>query len=356
MELNVSRKIVKEFINVRDENILIDNIYNDFFENFSRNITFIDYKKAGSYYSLFLNKLEIDKDDKDFKTLAYKTRLNIFDELDKNKYLNNPYYKNIKLEKDIKYKNLLLTKSTYKPFQAFIYKDIDVLASENYREINHLGYFKQEFSFIDLVEKDTTWMSITPHEIETMEESLKEVNGNVLVLGLGLGYYPYIASLKDNVKTIDIVEVNKDIISIFCENILPQFSQKKKVNIINKDALKFLIENDLNKYDYIFIDLWHTVEDGLELYVKISKILNDVKIKTNYWIETSLIASIRRALITLLEENLEGFKDKDYQNASNFFFSLINELYFKLKNSKINSKENLIKFLSNENIKKLISK
>ena len=198
-------------------------------------------------------------------------------------------------------------------------------------------------------------MSITPHEIETMEESLKEVNGNVLVLGLGLGYYPYIASLKDDVKTIDIVEVNKDIISIFCENILPQFSQKKKVNIINKDALKFLIENDLNKYDYIFIDLWHTVEDGLELYIKIKKNLKDVKDKTNYWIETSLISSVRRALITLLEENLGGFKDKDYQNASTFYDSLINELYFKLKNTRLNSKEDITHLLSNETINKLVS-
>lgn len=355
MELNLSRKIVKEFINVRDENILIDNIYNDFFENFSRNITFIDYKKADSYYSLFLNKLEIDKDDKDFGHLANKTHLNAFDELDKSKYLNNPYYRNIKLEKDVKFKNLLLTKSTYKPFQAFIYKDIDVLPNDYYREINHLGYFKHEFSFIDLIEKDTTWMSITPHEIETMEESLNEVYGNVLVLGLGLGYYPYIASLKESVKTIDIVELNKDIISIFRENILPQFSRIEKIKIFNENAINFLKENDLNKYDYIFIDLWHTVEDGLELYTKINKILKDTNIKTSYWIETSLIASIRRALITILEENLEGFKDSDYQKASTFYDSLINELYFKLKNVKINSKEDLINLLSDETVKKLIS-
>ena len=354
MELNVSRKIVKEFINVRDENILIDNIYNDFFENFSRNITFIDYKKAGSYYSLFLNKLEIDKDDKDFRHLAYKTHLNIFDELDKNKYLNNPYYKNIKLDKDIKYKNSLLTKSTYKPYQAFIYKDIDVLPNDYYREINHLGYFKHEFSFIDLIEKDTTWMSITPHEIETMEESLNEVYGNVLVLGLGLGYYPYIASSKESVKTIDIVELNKDIISIFRENILPQFSRIEKIKIFNENAINFLKENDLNKYDYIFIDLWHTVEDGLELYTNINKILKDTNIKTSYWIETSLIASIRRALITILEENLEGFKEENYKKASTFYDSLINELYFKLKNVKLNSKEDITKFLSDEEIRKLI--
>ncbi len=354
MELNLSRKIVKEFINVRDENILIDNIYNDFFENFSKNITFIDHKKADSYYSLFLNKLEIDKDDKDFRHLANKTHLNAFDELDKSKYLNNPYYRNIKLEKDVKFKNLLLTKSTYKPFQAFIYKDIDVLPNDYYREINHLGYFKHEFSFIDLIEKDTTWMSITPHEIETMEESLNQVYGNVLVLGLGLGYYPYIASLKEDVKNIDIVELNKDVITIFRENIFPQFSQKDKINIINEDALNFLNKNDLKKYDYIFIDLWHTVEDGLELYIKIKRILKDGKTKTNYRIETSLIASIRRALITLLEENLEGFKEENYKKASTFYDSLINELYFKLKNVKLNSKEDITKFLSDEEIRKLI--
>ena len=69
---------------------------------------------------------------------------------------------------------------------------------------------------------------------------------------------------------------------------------------------------------------------------------------------TSLIASIRRALITLLEENLEGFKEENYKKASTFYDSLINELYFKLKNTKLNSRENIIKFLSDETIKELI--
>ena len=69
---------------------------------------------------------------------------------------------------------------------------------------------------------------------------------------------------------------------------------------------------------------------------------------------TSLIASIRRALITLLEENLEGFKEENYKKASSFYDSLINELYFKLKNTKLNSRENIIKFLSDETIKELI--
>lgn len=354
MKLNLSKKIVNEFIKVRDENILIDNIYNDFFENFSRDISENEFQNSKSYYSLFLKKLEIDEDDKDFNALAYKAYLKKFDELKETKYLANPYYKNIKLNNDTKYKNILLTKSTYKPYQAFIYKDLSVKKDDFYREINHLGYFKNSFSFIDLVEKNTTWMSITPHEIETMEASLNEVNGKVLVLGLGLGYYPYIASLKENVTSIDIIELNEDIIEIFNENIYPQFENKEKIKVYKSEAINFIKENAIQKYDYIFVDLWHNVEDGLELYVKLFRELTKFKVKTNYWIEDSLIAALRRAIITLLEENLEGYKDKDYESSYNFYDSLINELYFKLKDKEINSKEDLIELLSEKSIKNLL--
>ena len=58
-------------------------------------------------------------------------------------------------------------------------------------------------------------MSITPNEIETMEEAVKAATGKVIVYGLGLGYYPYMISLKDEVKEIVIVENDIKIINLF---------------------------------------------------------------------------------------------------------------------------------------------
>ena len=49
-------------------------------------------------------------------------------------------------------------------------------------------------------------MSIIPNEIETMKEAIETVKGNVLVYGLGLGYFPYMISLKNDVNKITIIE------------------------------------------------------------------------------------------------------------------------------------------------------
>ena len=200
MNFKLDKHYLNKLIETREENILINNIYNDFLENYSRTITKEDLSYFSSYYELFLDKLEIDPFDKDFQHLAKKYNLSEFKKLDETKYLNNPYYQKIKLNKEVKEGNLTLKESLLPSFSAFIYKDISVKSEDYYREINHFAYFDKPFKYLELREKDVTWMSVTPHEIETMEESLKVVKGNVLVLGLGIGYYPYMASLKNDVS------------------------------------------------------------------------------------------------------------------------------------------------------------
>lgn len=356
MRVNVSKKFLNKLIETKEQNILLDNIYNDFFENYSRSFKTTDYLRFNkNYYEMFLDALEIDPTDRDFYLLSKRYKLNSFVLLHKDKYLSNPYYQRIKLNKEIKESNLILTKSTLLPFQAFLYKDIEVDSNDYYKEINNLGYFKESFSYIDLIDKDVTWMSITPHEIETMADSLKEVNGNVLVLGLGLGYYPFMASLKKEVKHIDVIEIDKNIIDIFNKIIFPQFEEQDKVNVIKEDALKYLANNNLNKYDYVFVDLWHTPFDAIALYIKINILLSKyTNIKASYWIENSIIALIRRAIITIFEENMLGYGDSNYQKAETEFDKLVNFIYFKLNNKNFSSEGEILDLLSNEKIKELI--
>ena len=354
MNFKLDKHYLYKLIETRDQNILINNIYNDFLENYSRNIKKEEINYFSSYYDLFLDKLEIDPFDKDFQHLAKKYSLDVFKKLDKNEYLNNPYYKKIKLDKEIKDGNLSLRISTLTSFSAFIYKDISIKNDDYYREINHFAYFDEPFKYLELRQNDVTWMSVTPHEIETMKESLKEVKGNVLVLGLGIGYYPYIASLKNEVKNIDIIELDRKIINIFKNNLLNQFEHQEKIHLINEEATKYLKENNLSKYDYIFVDLWHTPEDGLPLYLKISKILNSFKGQVSYWIEESILALIRRYLITLIEEKLNGFSEKDYLHSENENDEIINHLYQVSKNKNISSREEMQEFLSDVSIKNLI--
>ena len=127
MNFKLDKHYLNKLIETREENILINNIYNDFLENYSRTITKEDLSYFSSYYELFLDKLEIDPFDKDFQHLAKKYNLSEFKKLDETKYLNNPYYQKIKLNKEIKEGNLTLKESLLPSFSAFIYKVLLIL-------------------------------------------------------------------------------------------------------------------------------------------------------------------------------------------------------------------------------------
>ena len=356
MIIKASKKLVQNYIDAKEENILVNNIYNDYLENFSKEVSKIDLmKNENSLYNVFLDKLEIDPTDYDFYNLAKRYRIDNFKLLNEAKYENDAYFKNIHLPKNISSSRskLELTYSSFSPYQLFLDSKLNIDKDDYYREINHFGYFKNKFNYIDLVKNNVTWMSITPHEINTMETSIKKANGNVLILGLGLGYFPYMCSLKNNVTKIDIIELDKEIIDVFKKVILPQFKNKAKISIINQDALKFLENSSLEHYDFIFSDLWHNAEDGLKPYLEIKSLLKNFSKERDYRIEESIIAYIRRFLIGLFEENLNGYSDSNYPEEGNFIDKIYSKLYFKTKNVTLTTKSDIDSFLSDENIQKL---
>jgi hypothetical protein len=63
---------------------------------------------------------------------------------------------------------------------------------------------------------------------------------------------------------------------------------------------------------------------------------------------------LRRCLLTVVEESLEGYKDKDYLKAQNEYDEIINSLYFKTKNLSISSFNELMELLSDKSLLKLI--
>ena len=115
-------------------------------------------------------------------------------------------------------------------------------------------------------------MAIKPNEIETMKKPIADAFGNVLVCGLGLGYYAYMISNKDTVNSITIIEKDQRVIKLFNDYILPQFENGHKIRIVNDDALIYLKEKAPKiEYDFIFVDLWHDASDGVELYINTKK-------------------------------------------------------------------------------------
>ena len=289
---------------------------------------------------------QLDKDNEDNQQIMDEFFLKRLKKLDPNDYLNNPYVKNIK--EAGRYDKYALKMIDYAPYQLFPYDEISV--SDDYKEYSAIGCFDKPFSYLALTEGNNIWMSLNPNEIETMKPFINKGKGNVLVLGLGLGYVPYMMSLKDDVKSITVVEKDPDIINLFNKMIFPHFKNQKKINIIKDDAINYVKNHQ--KYDYIFADLWHSPEDGLDLFIKLKKINKRI----DCWLETSLIALLRRCMLTLVEESLNGASDNDYKHYRNITDKVINDYYFKTKNIQINDPDDLFNLLKSENLLNLIIK
>ena len=172
--------------------------------------------------------------------------------------------------------------------------------------------------------------------------------GNVLVLGLGMGYVPFMMALKPEVKSITIVEKDPEIIDLFNSLILPSFKNKEKIKIVEDDAINFVKKN--NKFDYIFADLWHSPEDGLSLFVQLKRINRNI----GCWLEVSMYALLRRCMISLIEENTLGYGEENYKFFKTYTDKVINKYYQKTKNLTLNTNEDLDKLLDNDNLLSLL--
>lgn len=216
--------------------------------------------------------------------------------LDSLPYRENPYRKRVapKARKEGEYRLCL---NEFLSYEGFLYEDVKTPREDFYSEIYSLGFFSKRFSYLQLLKDETVWMSITPYEINTMEEAVARARGHVLAYGLGLGYYPFMALLKKEVEDVSIVESDPIVISFFTREILPFFPRKEKVRIVREDAYRF---RGWEKFDSIFVDLYRNEADGLPFYLNLFR--GKGRDKVDFWIESSLLAYLRRFVLLLLED------------------------------------------------------
>ena len=186
---------------------------------------------------------------------------------DESKYLNNPYYQLVKPLKIVNNDGVKLTTLHYDPYSLFPLDEIDVI--DGYKEISHIGMFKNRYPYLALLDYGSIWMCITPNEINTMQPYIDKAHGKVFMGGLGLGYFAFMVSSKDNVSEVTIVEEDSRIITIFKNNLLPHFPHKEKIKIIHAEGIDYLSKTDMSIYDFVFFDIWHNPNDGLPVYIAI---------------------------------------------------------------------------------------
>ena len=288
----------------------------------------------GAIYNCLFDFIGVSKDDEESQKVLSEYFLNNLKKLNPSDYINNSYVKAIK--KTGRKGKYALKFIDYAPYQLFAYDDIKI---NGYKEYSQIGYFDHKFSYLALTEGGNIWMSLNPNEIETMKPYINKAKGNVLVLGLGMGYVPFMLSLKNCVKSITIIEKDQEIINLFNELICPSFVNKEKIKIIKGDAIEFARKSQKEgTYDYIFADLWHDPEDGLPLFIALKQINKNI----DCWLEVSMYALLRRCMVTLLEEQLNGLKEEDYRFAKTYTDKVINTFYQKTKNLSIERLDDLL--------------
>ena len=265
------------------------------------------------------------------------------------KYEENPYAKLLGNLKKAKMGPYVLQMESLPAYRPFVFSTKTVLDDKNYRDISPLAAFSTPFRFPSLRLRNRIWMSLVPHEIETMESAIEEASGNVLTYGLGLGYFAFMASQKENVDKVTVIEKDPKVIALFQKHLLPLFPHKEKIFVCQADALEFAAAKP-SGFTYCFADLWHNPEDGLPLYLKLKKM---EFCPTSYWIEKDILVYFRRHLIALIDEESKGAKDKDYLHPKNFSEQLLGALHAHLSKKTIDGERDLHGLLSEESLKRI---
>ena len=198
---------------------------------------------------------------------------------------DNPYVKDIDF-KDRRSGDFEFRYHSFMPYELDIY-DIPREIIEYDVDIPRISCFTEKVEYPVIFQNSikSTWMSVSPNEINTMKQPIRNAKGKVLTLGCGMGYFAYMASLKADVESITIVEREQSVIDLFTSFILPQFKTKDKITVIKDDAIEYMMNLEDGLYDYCFADIWIGVMD-FEPYIETKEVCKRFrKMRMEYWIE-----------------------------------------------------------------------
>ena len=269
-------------------------------------------------------------------------------------YENNPYYQNIHFD-TVQEEDIVLTNGSYQPYEAFLTNTAEMFLKLPV-VLPNIGFFKEQFSFQSIGMKSVSkaMMTITPVEINTMKEPIANAKGKVLMLGCGLGYFAYMASLKEDVESVTIIEKDPAVIKLFTEHILPQFEHKEKIQVTETDALAYLDTLQDGTFDYCFADIWLGA-DEFALYMAVKgRTKHMKKMKTDYWIED---AFMKQLVSDVFAEIVNAYAGRNiFHCITTEERHKINYLHRLLKNEEITSPEQIDNLLNPETILKRINK
>ena len=106
-----------------------------------------------------------------------------------------------------------------------------------------------------------TWMSLSPHEIESQELGCRHAYGHSAVMGLGMGWAALNIARNPQVRRVTIIERDPEVIALFnhCGVLRAQPEAiAAKVRIVEADALAWRPDEAV---DFIHADIWRTLAE-----------------------------------------------------------------------------------------------
>lgn len=201
-------------------------------------------------------------------------------------YTEDAYFKNIKIPENVRGK-WALKQEFLAPYEPFVCRDFKVLPDG--RMLPQIAFFKEKYPFPAVLENGREWMTLQPNEMVTTWPAIGEARGRVLTFGMGLGYFAYHAAEKPEVESVTVVDLSADVLELFRAHILPQFPNKEKIKLVQKDAYAFAEEDMAGNFDFVFADIWHDVGDGREPYLKMKQYEQRFPdIRFSFWLEDTI--------------------------------------------------------------------
>lgn len=139
------------------------------------------------------------------------------------------------------------------------------------------GYGYHDFepgTYTTLRHYNSTIMSDTPMEVRTCDDVVENANGNVLIVGLGLGIVLLKIQQLKTIYSITLIEKHHEVIDLVAKY-LPL---KPFIKIVEEDIFDWLPKRN-SKFDTIYFDIWSDIcgdnyKQMKELHQKFRKFLN----------------------------------------------------------------------------------
>lgn len=131
---------------------------------------------------------------------------------------------------------------------------------------------RENHTYTKLYLNGNLWMSDTPMEKRSNNEFIRHANGNVLIFGLGIGLIIYPLLNDENIKSITVIEKNKELIDLLLP-ILKSYDTNNVLQIIEGDAFEYHSQiAKETKFDTIYFDIWVDIcTDNYESIKKVEK-------------------------------------------------------------------------------------